>query len=78
MRAYSTDLVHGDQHCDVVLANKFQAKGVKFIESPVSDVEKNGGVRELLDEVRNRRFHLLETGDQYVVICNEGVLKIHC
>jgi hypothetical protein len=28
--------------------------------------------------VREQDFHLIETGDQYIVVCNPGVLKIHC
>jgi hypothetical protein len=32
----------------------------------------------LLEYVQDQQFHLIETGDQYIVVCNPGVLKIHC
>jgi len=41
------------------------------------DVEKYASFKELLYRVRLEEFHLIETGDQYVIICNPGVLKIH-
>jgi hypothetical protein len=43
------------------------------------DVEKyGGGQQQLLAEVRRRDFHLVETGEQYVVLCHKGQLIIHC
>jgi len=42
------------------------------------DVHKMCSLADLLAEVRSREFHLIETGDQYVVVCNSGVLRLHC
>ena len=42
------------------------------------DIERLIGFEKLLNYVRKEQFHLIETGDQCVVICNPGVLKIHC
>lgn len=44
----------------------------------IADVKEHASEEELLYEVRQRGFHLIETGNQFVVICNKGVLKIHC
>ena len=42
------------------------------------DVEKYASVTELLEEVQKRGFHLIETGDQLVILCNTGALIVHC
>ena len=47
------------------------------VRRSVRDVEKNASMEELLNEVQTRKYHLIETGDQVIVICNPGVLKIH-
>ncbi len=44
----------------------------------ISDVDKFASLAELLAECRQRDYHLIETGEQFVVICNSGVIKIHC
>jgi capsid portal protein len=60
----------------------FQAAEVKdgaIVRRQIADVEKyGGGLQELLREVKGRGFHLLEIGDQYVIVCNQGQLKVHC
>lgn len=59
----------------------FDAQAVeqgKPIRRKRSDVEKYGHFSDLLDEVKRRGFHLIETGDQYVILCNEGSITIHC
>lgn len=30
----------------------------------------------LIAAVRKRKFHLIETGDQYVIVCNSGAIQI--
>jgi hypothetical protein len=47
------------------------------VRRKVEDVRKNASLEDLLAEVKLRNFHLIETGDQYIVVCNSGVLKIH-
>ncbi len=42
-----------------------------------ADVEKYASFQELLNRVRNEDYHLIETGDQYVVLCNSGALTMH-
>lgn len=41
-----------------------------------STVQKYASIKELTDEVRRRGFHLVETGDQYIVVCNSGNIRI--
>ena len=31
---------------------------------------------DLIAAVRKRKFHLIETGDQYVIVCNSGAIQI--
>ena len=53
------------------------AKG-GVVRRNIDDVHKLCSLENLLYEVRTREFHLIETGDQYIVVCNQGVIKIHC
>lgn len=58
----------------------FRANSVKkggIVLRKVADVHKLASFKALLDEVEIRRFHLIETGDQYVIICNPGNFKLH-
>ena len=59
----------------------FSAKSVKregIVRRNKFDIDKLIGKQTLLNYVRNKQFHLIETGDQYIVICNTGVMQIHC
>ena len=42
------------------------------------DVEHFVSLAELIDEARERGFHVIETGDQVIVICNQEGILIHC
>lgn len=42
------------------------------------DVRTYSSFEEILDQVKERGYHLIETGDQYVVLCNRGAIIIHC
>ncbi len=48
------------------------------VRRAITDVDKLCSLGDLLAEVRSRGFHLIETGDQSIVVCNEGYLKLHC
>ena len=62
--------------------NKFfdaeQAKNGGVIRRNIDDMHTQASYEILLSCVKDRQFHLIETGDQYVVICNAGVIKLHC
>ncbi|EIE49767.1 hypothetical protein C357_17103 [Citreicella sp. 357] len=62
-------------------AQLFSAKAVGaggVLRRKKSDVHRELGYEALLAEVRARGFHLLECGDQYVIICNPGQMRVHC
>lgn len=44
----------------------------------IQDVERLVGLDVLIEEAKSRGFHLVETGDQVVILCHEGALNIHC
>ena len=58
----------------------FKAQAAKrggVVRRKKSDVEKFSSMGELLTEVKRRGFHMIETGDQVVILCNKGALIIH-
>ncbi|HEY3821580.1 MAG TPA: hypothetical protein VGL81_30645 [Polyangiaceae bacterium] len=55
-----------------------QATTHGVVRRAVADVEKYASRAELLDEVRRRGFHLVETGGQLVILCHQGALQVHC
>lgn len=59
----------------------FKAASVKngnIVRRKVADVKKLGSADDLIQEVKNRGFHMVEIGDQYVIICNPGNMKVIC
>lgn len=63
------------------LAQVFSAKAVKggVIRRSVDDVKKyGGGLVNLKAIVKLRGFHLIRTGDQYVVLCHKGDIRVIC
>jgi phage baseplate assembly protein gpV len=51
------------------------AKG-NIVRRKKSSVTRYATLAQLEAEVRKRKFHLIETGDQVIVICNSGNIKI--
>jgi hypothetical protein len=51
------------------------AKG-NIVRRKKASIERQSSMAELESEVRRRRFHLVETGDQVIVICNQGHVRI--
>ena len=59
----------------------FRADAVRqggIVRRKMADVQRLATFKELKAEVERRGFHLLETGDQYVIVCNAGNFKVHC
>ncbi len=57
----------------------FDAKAAKaggIVRRSVASVEREVGRDIFLREVRKRRFHLVETGGQFVVFCHTGRLRV--
>ncbi|GAB1478144.1 hypothetical protein MASR2M74_06870 [Paracoccaceae bacterium] len=62
---------------DAAFSSKAASEG-GIIRRAVRDVEREVGRDAFLREVRRRGFHLIECGGQFIVICNEGQLRLHC
>ena len=57
----------------------FEANAVKdggIVRRKISNVAKFASLKYLVKETEARGFHLIETGDQYVVFCNTGNFKL--
>ena len=63
--------------CTALFGAKSAARG-GIVRRAVRDVEHEIGRDAFYSEVRRRGFHLVECGDQFIVICNDGQLKVHC
>ena len=55
-----------------------QANRGGVVRRSVHDVNHYSSQAELIAEAKRRGFHVIETGDQYVILCNEGFVAIHC
>lgn len=58
----------------------FRAKAARsggIIRRKIANIEKYASFQDLAKEVEARGFHLIETGGQYVVICDPGYLRLH-
>ena len=56
-------------------ADQARTKGV--VRRAIRNVEIYGwGVGNFVEEVRKRGYHVIETGDQLVIFCHEGALKM--
>jgi hypothetical protein len=60
----------------VFRANAAKSGGV--VRRAVADVKQYGSFRVLKREVLRRQFHLIRTGDQYVILCHRGELRLIC
>lgn len=59
----------------------FSAKAVDrggIVRRSVASIEREIGREAFEAEVKRRRFHLIEIGGQYVVLCNMGHMRIVC
>lgn len=57
----------------------FEAKVVGkggIVRRKIASVEKYASFKYLMKEVEIRGFHLIQTGDQYVIFCNPGNFKL--
>ena len=60
----------------IFTAQQAQMGGV--VRRSLYDVERLASVEEVVKEARARGYHVIETGDQLVVLCHTGALHIHC
>ncbi|SFD52706.1 hypothetical protein [Roseivivax sediminis] len=62
------------------LQQLFAAKAVDrggVVRRAVRDVERMVGRDRFIEAVAERGFHLVESGGQFVVICNAGRMQVH-
>lgn len=65
----------------VWIAQIFSASQVRksgVVRRSRDDVKKYASFKLLKAEVLKRGFHLIRTGDQYVILCHKGDLRIFC
>lgn len=55
-----------------------QAKCGGIIRRSIDDVDEYATVGEVVAEARSRNWHVIETGDQVVVFCHDGDMRVHC
>ena len=59
----------------------FSAKAVSkggVIRRDLAWIDREIGRNRFVAEVRSRGFHLVETGGQWIVICNSGFFRVIC
>ena len=57
----------------------FEAKAARtggVVRRKIAWVEREIGRDAFIAEVRARRFHLIEAGHQFIVICNQGPVRL--
>lgn len=55
-----------------------QAATGGVVRRSAHDVHRFGVLDEIVWKARDQGFHVIETGDQIVILCNQGELIIHC
>lgn len=66
---------------DIWLNQIFSAKSAQtggVIRRKSADVDRKIGRARLELEVRRRGFHLVEAGDQMIIICDRGDIRVVC
>lgn len=62
---------------DQIFTAEAVAKG-EVVRRNLADVIKFSTLAELQAEVKARGFHLIQNGDQLIILCNQGDVKIIC
>lgn len=56
-----------------------QAASGGVVRRSRADVDRyGGGIANVVTEAKLRGWHVVETGDQVVILCHSGALHIHC
>jgi hypothetical protein len=78
-RIMPTAQVHAraDLWIDQIFAAKAVEKGA-VIRRDLRWIDREIGRDRFLSEVRQRGFHLIEAGGQWIVICNSGLFRVIC
>jgi hypothetical protein len=65
-------------HADVWIDRIFAAKAAEgqVVRRNMDWVAREIGVARFMDEVRARGFHLIQTADQFVIVCHQGEIRL--
>ena len=61
---------------DIFLAQAARNGGV--VRRKIASVMQYASAQDLEAEVRRRGFHMVVSGDQYVILCNAGQFRLVC
>ena len=73
------DYVTRQSSPDFWIGQIFAAKSVRkgaVIRRSVRWIDREVGRARFFEEVHKRGFHLVQTGDQFVVICHNGTINL--
>lgn len=62
------------------LAQWFAAQSARnggIVRRSIHDVRRLSSLDEVVREAKKRGWHVIETGDQYVLLCHTGSIQIH-
>jgi len=54
------------------------ARSGGVVRRSIQDVHRLASRSALIEEVKRKNFHLIEAGDQYIVICSSAKIQVHC
>lgn len=57
---------------------KAQATNGGVVRRSREDVDRYASLGEIIQYAKKQGFHVIETGDQVVVLCHDGELRIFC
>lgn len=63
------------------IAQIFQAQAARnggIVRRKMSSVARYASAADLEAEVKRRKFHMVVSGDQYVILCNTGQFHLIC
>ncbi len=55
-----------------------QARNGGVVRRSIYDIDRLGVLDEIVERAKEQNFHVIETGDQVVVLCHSGSLMIYC
>ena len=53
------------------------AKAGHVVRRSVQDINKYASLQALVDETKSLGFHLIQAGDQYIVVCRNAPVVLH-
>ena len=66
---------HADRWLAQMFATKAARKGA-IVRRSLAWVDREVGREQFKSEIRRRGYHLIQTADQYIVVCHDGPIQI--